>query len=87
MDVFAVLADCISTVCDVPVEEIRRDSTLDELGVDSLDSAEIIFELEMTTGRELPDHLLRQINDVRTVGDVADRLDAVLAAPGRPNMP
>ena len=79
MDVHALLADAISTVCDVPVEHVRPESTLDELGVDSLASAEIIFEIEMGLGRELPNHLLRQIDGVRTVGDVADRLGHELA--------
>ena len=81
MDVHALLADAIATVCDVPLEQVRPEATLDELGVDSLASAEIIFEIEMSLGRELPNHLLRQIDGVRTVGDVADRLGAELAKP------
>lgn len=81
MDVHALLADAIATVCDVPHERVRPEATLDELGVDSLASAEIIFEIEMSLGRELPNHLLRQIDGVRTVGDVADRLEAELAKP------
>lgn len=81
MDVHALLADAIATVCDLPLERVRPEATLDELGVDSLASAEIIFEIEMSLGRELPNHLLRQIDGVRTVGDVADRLEAELAKP------
>lgn len=81
MDVHALLADAIATVCDLPLERVRPEATLDELGVDSLASAEIIFEIEMSLGRELPNHLLRQIDGVRTVGDVADRLGAELAKP------
>jgi acyl carrier protein len=81
MDAYAMLADAIATVCDVPVERVRPETTLDELGVDSLASAEIIFEVEMSLGRELPNHLLRQIDGVRTVGDVADRLRAELTGP------
>lgn len=81
MDVHALLADAIATVCDLPLERVRPEATLDELGVDSLASAEIIFEIEMSLGRELPNHLLRQIDGVRTLGDVADRLEAELAKP------
>jgi acyl carrier protein len=78
VDGYGLLVDAIATVCDVPPEQIRRESTLDELEVDSLASAEIIFEIETALGRELPNHLLRQIDGVRTVGDVADRLGAEL---------
>lgn len=78
MDAYGLLVDAISTVCDVPPEQIRPESTLDELEVDSLASAEIIFEIETALGRQLPNHLLRQIDGVRTVGDVAERLGAEL---------
>ena len=74
MDSYTVLVDAIAAVCDVPVDRIRPETTLDELDVDSLASAEIIFEVETTLGRELPNHLLRQIDGARTVGDVARRL-------------
>ena len=78
MDAYGLLVDAIATVCDVPPERIRPESTLEELGVDSLASAEIIFEIETALGRELPNHLLRQIDGVRTVGDVAERLGTEL---------
>jgi acyl carrier protein len=78
VDVAALLRECIGTVCGVPADRVRMDSDLDELGIDSLTSAEIIFELEIRMQRELPNQLLKQINEVRTVGDVAERLDAAL---------
>lgn len=78
MDSYTVLVDAIAAVCDVPAERIEPGTTLDELDVDSLASAEIIFEVETTLGRELPNHLLRQIDGARTVGDVARRLDQEL---------
>lgn len=76
-----MLVDAIATICDVPAERIRPETTLDELAVDSLASAEIIFEIETSLGRELPNHLLRQIDGVHTVGDVAARLATELADP------
>jgi acyl carrier protein len=78
MDAYPMLVEAIATVCDVPADRIRPETTLDELDVDSLASAEIIFEIETSLGRELPNHLLRQIDGVRTVGDVAGRLSAEL---------
>lgn len=78
MDLEALLRDCIVKVCDVPPDSVRADSDLDELGIDSLASAEIIFELEIKLQREFPNELLRQVNQVRTVGDIAQRLEDVL---------
>lgn len=81
MDLHTVLADAISTVCDIPVEQIHGDSSLEDLGVDSLAVAEIVVELEMQLDRELPIHLLRQLDQVRTVADVERELSAALTAP------
>ena len=78
MDVESTLRDAIVKVCDVPPERVRPETDLDALGIDSLASAEIIFEIEISLGRELPNHVLRQVGGVRTVGDVARRLEVAL---------
>jgi acyl carrier protein len=84
VDTEQLLRECIVAVCDVPPESVRGDTELDSLGVDSLASAEVIFELEIRTGRELPNHVLRKVVGLRTVGAVAAELDAVLASPSGP---
>ena len=70
LDLALALREAIARTCEVPLERVRLDSSLDELGVDSLASAEIITDLEISTGLELPMDVLRRLNDVRTVGDV-----------------
>jgi acyl carrier protein len=59
----------------VAAERIQPDARLDELGIDSLDRIELVFELESAFGIEIPDSVVTQ---VETVGDIVDRIDAVL---------
>jgi acyl carrier protein len=87
MDTEQLLRECIVAVCDVPAEQVTADTDLDSLGFDSLTSAEVIFELEIRIGRELPNQVLRTVQGLRTVGAVAAELDAVLAETGQPGGP
>jgi acyl carrier protein len=48
---------------------------VEDLGIDSLDRIELVFELESAFGIEIPDQAVAQ---VETVGDVVSRIDAVL---------
>jgi acyl carrier protein len=75
------LRAAISRTCDVPEEKIRDDSTVDELGFDSLASAEVLTDLEMRLDRELPLDALRRLVRARTVGEVAQLLEQELRAP------
>jgi acyl carrier protein len=70
MDLNRSLRESISRTCAVPMTSIRSDSVLAELGVDSLASAEILTELEIRSGRQLPVDALRRLNQARTVGDI-----------------
>jgi acyl carrier protein len=65
-------------VCDLPPERVTPETRLDDLGVDSLAIAEIIVEVEMRLDQELPVHLLRQLDQVTTVGDVAAALGSAM---------
>lgn len=82
MDVRAELIQAISQVCDVPVHRITDDSRVDELGFDSLASAEVLTDLEIRFERELPVDALRRLVRARTVGEVAGLLERELVAPG-----
>ena len=83
MDVAAELRRSISRICDVPEETITDESTLDSLGFDSLAAAEVLTDLEIRLGRELPVDGLRRLTVSRTVGDVVVLLQDELArAPG-----
>jgi acyl carrier protein len=78
VDVQAMLGEAIGKICGIPVADVTPATPLEDLGVDSLAVAEIVVELEMRLDRELPVHVLRQFDGVRTVGDVANVLGAAL---------
>ncbi len=81
MDMAAELRNSISKICDVPVEEISDEATLENLGFDSLAAAEVLTDIEIRLGRELPVDGLRRLTDARTVGDVVSVLQDNLVGP------
>ena len=81
MDVAVALRDSISRICDVPTGDIDDDATLDDLGFDSLAAAEVLTDIEIRLGRELPVAGLRRLTEARTVGDVIALLQQELQRP------
>ena len=81
MDLDVALRESIVRICGVPAEEITPASTLDDLGVDSLAAAEIITDVEIRTGIELPMDVLRGLSRLRTVGEVIAHLEAGVGRP------
>jgi acyl carrier protein len=83
MDVETRLQAAIVKITGLPASAVGHDTELEQLGIDSLAVAEILVELESELDQELPVHVLRQLDRVRTVGDVAVELATALAAPPR----
>ena len=81
MDLPASLRESIASICGVAESEVVPTATLEELGVDSLAAAEIITDVEIRTGVEVPTDVLRGLNGLRTVGEVADRLQREIDRP------
>jgi acyl carrier protein len=81
VDLHTELREAISRACDVPVEAITDDATVEELGFDSLASAEVLTDVEMRLDRELPVDALRRLVRAQTVGEVARLLEEELRAP------
>ena len=69
----------ISKICDVDVARVQPDASLRDLGVDSLAAAEVLVEVEIALGRELPVDVLRRLDHVDTVRDIATALQASFA--------
>jgi acyl carrier protein len=74
MDVRVALYESIVRICGVSESAVRPESTLEELGIDSLIAAEIITDIEIRTGAELPMDVLRSLGTLETVGEVADHI-------------
>jgi acyl carrier protein len=63
---------------EVPPEKIRRDARLyEDLDLDSIDAVDLMVQLQAITGRKLK---AEEFKSVRTVGDILDRVDAILAS-------
>ena len=84
MNLDVALCESIARVCGVPADQVSPASTLEDLGIDSLAAAEIITDVEIRTGAELPMDVLRGMGQLRTVGEVAAHLEAGAREPVRP---
>ena len=59
------LAELISNHVDVAASEITAESTFESLGIDSLDTVEIVMEIEEELGRELElDKKLKSVGEL-----------------------
>lgn len=61
----------------ISADALTIDSTFEELKIDSLDGINIVFAIEEEFSIEIPDDQAKQI---RTVRDVVDGVDKLLAA-------
>ena len=73
-EIFAHIAEILSSSFEIPKEQIERSSTLyDQLGLDSVDAVDIFMQLRELTGRR-PNQA-----DARKVRTVDELIDFVLA--------
>jgi acyl carrier protein len=61
----------------VPPEEITMDTTFDQLGFDSLDGLNLVFELEEEFDLTIPDD---RVADMKGVRQAVEGIEALLAA-------
>ena len=76
MNLDVALREAIVKVCGVPPDQVGPAATLEDLGIDSLAAAEIITDVEIRAGIELPMDVLRGLSQMRTVGEVAAHLQS-----------
>jgi acyl carrier protein len=67
----------IATTRRVPLETVRPDSTFEELGIDSLDRINILFELEGEFDIEIDDEQAKQVTSLQ---QMIDGIAVLLAA-------
>jgi len=79
-----LLIASIAEVCGVDAATLRPDTLLEDVGVDSLASAEVLVDVEIRLGRQLPTGTLRKLESAQTVADVAALLEAAFEAPPQP---
>ena len=77
-EIFQSLRQHLEEMFEVAPEAIRLDAQLyEDLDLDSLDAVDLIVKLQEIIGRKIPP---ADFKTVRTVGDVVDRVHALLAA-------
>jgi len=81
MNLDVALRESVARICGAPAEQVTPASTLEDLGIDSLAAAEIITDVEIRAGIELPMDVLRGLNQLRTVGEVVAHLEAGVGKP------
>ncbi len=71
------LAEYLETLFEIPAEQVTEDAHLvDELGLDSIDTVDLLVKLRELTGRRIK---AEDFKTVRTVGDVLDSIEILLA--------
>ena len=75
-----LLKESIAAVCGLDAAELRSDTQLADIGVDSLASAEVLVDVEIRLDKKLPVGTLRRLEHADTIGDVAALLADAFAA-------
>ena len=75
MNSFEMVSNAIAKKLEIDVATIKPESTLEELGLDSLDTFDIIFEAEDKLGIKVPNDQV----DVKTIQDMTNLLDQLLS--------
>jgi acyl carrier protein len=70
----------IATSKKIPLETVTIDSDFQQLGIDSMDTVEILFALENEFDISIPDEEVRAIHSVRQICEGVEKLVAAKAA-------
>jgi acyl carrier protein len=70
----------IATTKRIPLESVTIDSNFLELGIDSMDAVEILFELENEFDINIPDEEVRSVRGIRQMCEGVERLVAAKSA-------
>ena len=68
------VTEIIARTAHCKIEDIKPDTELAALGIDSLKAITVLFELEEAFDTEIPNEL---ITSITTVNDILDKLETV----------
>ena len=78
-EIFAYLRGVLVELFELKPEKIVLEAHLyDDLDIDSIDAVDLILKLKELTGRKIQPQTFKH---VRTVGDVVDAVEALMASP------
>lgn len=73
--IFNEVAQIIAKVAHCKIEDIKPESELIALGIDSLKAITVLFELEEALDIEIPNEV---IPSIVTVSDILEKIDSIL---------
>ena len=76
-DIEQTLKESVAKLKMISIEDIMLDSSLDDLGISSLDSISLVFDIEDKYGVEVPNEELKK---VRTIRDIVEGVDTLIQA-------
>ncbi len=77
MEIAKKVIEKVAEYKEVPAEEISAETTISELGMDSLDAMNLIFELEEEFDLAIPDE---EVFEMKTVGEIIKGVEQLIAA-------
>jgi acyl carrier protein len=76
-----LLRQSIAEVSGIDASRLAPESRLLDIGVDSMASAEVLVDLEIRLGRQLPSGTLRRLEHAETIADLAALLEDAFGMP------
>jgi acyl carrier protein len=81
-DVATKIVDILKKHMKEPRDDIAMATPLQDLKIESLDLAMIVFDIEDSFGIEIPYNANEEASDFKTVGSVVERVKTLMAANG-----
>jgi acyl carrier protein len=69
----------VAAIKRIAPEQVTPETSLEQLGIDSLDKINLLFELESAFNIDIPDDVA---GSIKTVGDIVGKLEAIGVQPG-----
>jgi acyl carrier protein len=86
-DMVFLVQEAITKICNIEASHLSADARLADLGVDSLAAAEVLVELEIRLGKDLPIDVLRRLDQADTVGAIAAQLESAFGSAPSQGLP
>ena len=74
MSTLEKVKEVVSEGLNVPVSEIKEESTFEDLGADSLDIVELVMQIEEEFDIEIKDEDVEKIGDIKSIVEYIDNI-------------
>ncbi|MGN1418919.1 MAG: acyl carrier protein [Acutalibacteraceae bacterium] len=72
MDTFEQVCDLISKRFEISEVKLTKETTLEEIGADSIDLVDLVSELEEAFDVSVPDE---EFENIKTIGDIVELIE------------